>query len=123
MVAAHGHVVPAEVIIVVDEKKDLMNKLIKIGMKEKDDSIVRVLQKAVLKDEKMKELCATPRAVALQKRVLEVQDETAKRHRAAAIEDWEILISVADTDKVKAQIDLQRAEANIKLQELRITKH
>ena len=60
VVAAPSHVVPAEVITVVDKKKEHMTQPIKICMEEKDDPMVRVLQKALLKDQKMKELCTTP---------------------------------------------------------------
>ena len=72
---------------------------------------------------KKKELSSTDRAIALGKRVLEVQNETAKRHRAAGAGEWHFLQTVADTNVAKAKIDLQSTEAAIKVNELKVTLH
>ena len=54
---------------------------------------------------------------------LEAQNETAKRHRAAAEEEWHVLQTDADANAAKAKIDLQRTEAAIKVNECKVTLH
>ena len=102
-----------------------MVKLIKIFMSEKNDSMVRSLQRALLKDQKDKDLHTnpTPKHLALQKRVHELETDSSKRRRAAALEEYTILKETEDAKVAAADIDLKKTEARIKLQALNIKKH
>ena len=88
VVSAHSHVVPAGGIAEADEKKNALNVLLKIAIKDKNDTLTTMLRKTVLDDGKVKGLGRTDVAVALGTRVLAVQEENAKRHRSAAQDDF-----------------------------------
>ena len=78
-----------------------------------------------MKDQKDKEprTNPTPKHIALQKRVLELETNTGKRHRAAALEEWTIMQKAEDAKAARAQIDLEKIEAIIKFQTSSIVKH
>ena len=86
VVAAPSQVVSATAITDDDEKKKLMTDLLKIMMRENDDTVVRSLQKGLMKTEMEKEQRIKPtiRYDLLQNRVHAEEEETAKRHRRAA---------------------------------------
>ena len=85
-----------------------MNVLLEIVMKDKNDTLTKMLRKTLLDDEKVKELGRTDVAVALGKRVLELQEENAKRHRGAAQEEFLLFHNVADAKVAKAQVEFSR---------------
>ena len=90
VVAAHSHVVSANGSPAIPEKTVLLNRLLTIAMEEKNDGLTRQNTKTLMRDEKAEVLKSNTVSLALGKRVLEVQEDNAKRYRKEALEELEI---------------------------------
>ena len=125
VVAAPSQVVSATAITDEDEKKQLMTHLLKIMMREKNDTVVRCLQKTLMKYEREKELRIQPtiRHALLQKRMHAEEEETAKRHRSEALEEWRIYQQTTDAKAAKAACEVAKSNARVQLQAVNVLKH
>ena len=89
-------------------------------MKSEDDRLTKVLRTTLLQDAKDKKVRGSNVGVALGKRVLELQEETAKRYRADAEQEYRIAMAAADATKAKVEIEHLKNQETIKKRELKV---